>query len=121
MLEQHVTKDGDRLLIAEMEDEHLLNTIKVFTRQAKKLNAAAHAKQASDPYLCSLYGVRNIDPETAAQGVRMAIIKMYPYLAEAWFRRLNDDELHDMLAEILGRDGQMEIQIVPLLPDPVRY
>jgi len=116
MLETHVTRDGERMLIAEMDDEHLLNTLKAFARAAKKLHGMLGGKQTSDPYLCSLYGVERIDPEVAAMKIRQAIVKMYPYLAEAWFRRLVDDDLRDMLAEVLGRDGQMEIQIVPLLP-----
>ena len=86
MLAQHTTREGKTMLIAQMDDTHLLNTIRLKVSRMADMLELASIEQ--DEYTTALYGLRAIDLTTVAVHVRTAIIYLYPYLAELGFRGL---------------------------------
>jgi len=119
MLIKHQTANGDVLLVSEMSDEHLANTLRQQARGLRTLYALAQNRAVASPYLRKLYGFQEMNEETAASLIREAISRMYPYLAEAWFRGLQFPDVHDALAEVMGREGQLDLVIHPILPEQV--
>lgn len=104
MLETHVTSDGRSVLIAQMNDDHLRNMIRLILKAVREIRAKSEGNDLN-PYHAALYGIRNIDPQEAARINREAIRKLYPYLAEAFLRGL--DDLRDEVAEAIGRDSAL--------------
>ncbi len=91
MLETHTTKEGDALLVAEMEDRHLSNTIKLYCRAIIQARQAWEAQLGLDHSLKAqlehrLYGRKEVDVEAVARAMRATIERLTPYLAEAFLR-----------------------------------
>lgn len=104
MLETHVTNEGRTLLIAQMDDNHLRNMIRLVLRAIKEVKAKSESADM-DPYSAALYGIRSVDPQEAAEMNRAAICKLYPYLAEAFLRGM--DDLRDEVVSVIGRDSAL--------------
>jgi hypothetical protein len=100
MLEMHVTKEGDRMLIAQMTDEHLVNFINLVLKQAK-VAQGAKTDELTD-YHRILYNLPVVDERSIAEVTREALQKLYPYLAEAYLRGI--DTPRELLQEVMGRD-----------------
>lgn len=84
MLEMHRDAQGVEILIAAMDDTHLINTIRLRCRQIKAaLNSSA---TISDPTQAALYGIKAKSAEEAGEAARKVVTKTYPYLAEALLR-----------------------------------
>jgi hypothetical protein len=105
MLEQHTTRDGQMMLIAQMDNEHLLNLINFRLSRAE---AAMHAVEESAT-ICAidrkLYALPEITGERAAQIVRREIGALYPYISECWLRGV--DTYRERFQQLLGREGQL--------------
>jgi hypothetical protein len=101
MLETHVTKDG--------------SMISLVVRKAREVKAMADNASGLDAYHQQLYGIKQVSQEDAAQVTRMALRKLYPYLAEAYLRGL--DGPRQELVEFLGRETSLAADI-PLLDAP---
>ena len=102
MLENHVTREGETILIAQMTSPHLLAMINFVLRRIAE-NKEAMSHQKLDPYQSAFYGVPKADVESVARANRQAIRKLYPYLAEAYLRGL--DEARQALIDVMGRDS----------------
>lgn len=102
MLERHTTRDGQTMLIAQMENSHLMNYINMRLRKMLEVKESARIIP-TDNYTRRLYGLRAVTEEEAADVNRMALMALYPYLAEAYLRGL--DEPRQLLIEVLGRDS----------------
>lgn len=101
MLETHITKDGDSILIAQMSDTHLRRMILLILNGIREVKGKS-LDESLDPYQSALYEIKNIEPKDAAVINRMAIQRLYPYLAEAFLR--NMDNIRDDLIDVIGRD-----------------
>ncbi len=115
MLEIHGTRDGQFLLIAQMDNDHLCNMISWAIRKAKEIKARADYAGGLDAYQQKLYGVQQVSQEDAAEATRMALQKLYPYLAEAFLRGLEGPRRE--LVDFLGREAALTGDI-PLLGAP---
>jgi hypothetical protein len=115
MLEIHITKDGAAMLIAQMTDSHLCNMIHLVIHKAREVKAMADRASGFDAYHQQLYGIKQVSQEDAAKATRMALQKLYPYLAEAYLRGLEGPRQE--LVEFLGREKPLSNDI-PLLNAP---
>lgn len=107
----HKTKDGRTMLIAEMADSHLVNTVKLMIDRIFVLKLHIETPTTfSNKLSQKLYGTRMIDEESALQLIPHLIDGLQDYLAEAWFRRIDvPQETQEKLESILGRKGQLII------------
>jgi hypothetical protein len=119
MFEVHTTKEGDRMLIAEMESMHLLYTIRLHLRMLKRiLDAVSTGEEEEISYFDHLYEKQVISVEDAATMVRDHFPMLYPYLAEAFLRvpefMANGEvavlygEVHSLMIVVLGRDKAID-------------
>jgi hypothetical protein len=84
MLEMHRDAQGAEILIAAMDDTHLMNTVRLRCRQIKTaLNSSA---TITDPTQAALYGIKAKSAEEAGEAARKVVTKTYPYLADALLR-----------------------------------
>lgn len=118
---QHVTKDGKRMLVSQMDTDHLLNLINLRLKKANEVFVAS--KQSVDPYKARLYGIRGVDPEQAAALVEDMLARTAPYFIEAFFRydELSKHEevmthIRELMQSVLQRAGKLEQFDVPALP-----
>lgn len=112
MLGVHVTKDGVKLLIAQMSDRHLVNTIKMHLRGVQQAAVFLDNEPDSNPqarYKRALYGQRTVTAEELAAAVQIALANALPYIGELFLRGDVDgaDEVRQILTEILGREREL--------------
>jgi|WetSurSiteA1Bulk_404760.scaffolds.fasta_scaffold26130_2 hypothetical protein len=115
--EKHTTRNGSSMLIAEMENDHLVNTFRFLVSKAREVYDMCHATHpAQSEYQKRLYGRRReINEETGAMLITTVLKDLYPYMAEVLFRirDIQMDEVNwsklsgtlDTLAVILERNG----------------
>jgi hypothetical protein len=107
MLEEHYTREGNKMLVAEMEDSHLQNLVKLRIAQLGKLQSQMSENPAMSEFQSRLYGVETVDVKAAARESRNIIKGLYPYLAELYLRGLTD--LVEPLRKVIGRDSQLVV------------
>ena len=107
MLEKHHTREGHKMLVAEMTDDHLQNLVKLKIAQLGKLQSQMAQAPAMSEFQARLYGVEAVDVEAAARESRSIIKSLYPYLAELYLRGLTD--LVEPLRKVIGRDSQLTV------------
>ena len=100
----HTTATGETILIASMEDSHLLNAIGLFCRKMEHARAAADAPSTATEFERELYGFDSVSAKDAAAIVRQGMALLQPYVLEAALRGL--DVRADLQAAI-GRTGQL--------------
>jgi len=99
-------------LIAEMEDNHLLNTIKFFLRRIKELSAILD----SDGNIlqmtrsqAALTGAKiaqdHFDPEVIQDRLQEGVEKLHPYVLEAVLRGM---EIKELLQDAFGRTEKIQ-------------
>ncbi|WGV29197.1 hypothetical protein [Halotia branconii] len=91
MFETHTTKDGQSMLICQMEDRHLSNTIKSFCREIEKCRKILTQPTAENQLIAVFnptYSQANLKSQAEKQ-LKNYHQKLQPYLAEAFLRRLN--------------------------------
>ena len=107
MLERHYTKDGATLLVAQMSNQHLTAMIRLIIKGMRENREAIEKDETMTAYQRRLYNIPEKDPRTVASQNRAAIEKLYPYLAEAFLRGDDFDQVRDDLQTELGRSGQI--------------
>jgi hypothetical protein len=112
MLEKHRTKDGTTMLIAQMDDQHLINMINSMLRKVQEAQRASQNMDKATAFQRRLYNLPEVTEEEVADVTRAVIQGLYPYLAEAYLRDLPGPRL--ALVEILGRSDAIAMG-VPLL------
>ena len=118
MLDMHITKEGKRVLIAQMDDEHLTNFIALVLRQV--LAAQAAKQDDLTDYHRALYDLPTVDDKAVAQLTREALQRLYPYLAEAFLRGLKAPR--KLLIEVLGREEAVpDYSGFPQLPSAIDF
>lgn len=118
MLEKHRTRDGTTMLIAQMDDEHLCNTIYCLLRKVQEAQMAAQNIDTATKFQRRLYNLPEVSEEEVADMTRAVIQGLYPYLAEAYLRGLEGPRL--VLVEVLGRKDAVSMG-VPLLEAAIGY
>ena len=119
MLKYHTSRDGRRILIAQMNDGHLRNTIKLYLRRAIEVRQAV--TEAKDDDISELdrrlYMLPSYDAQSGSNVISEAIERLYPYLAEAFLRGTFDDLRAD-LAIVAGREHALADPGCLQLPPP---
>ena len=116
----HVTKEGKRMLIAEMDDDHLLNTIHLFVKAMNEVYLASRG--VSNKYQSKLYGVEVLDPEQAAIMINDFLSQAAPYFFEAFFRsstlvRMEKHEtIINLMRSFLEREGKLTLAVGTRIP-----
>lgn len=100
MLEHHITREGKRLLIAQMDDEHLNNFVSLILSKVKVVQNTGGENVTE--FHRVLYNLPKIDESARAESTREALQRLYPYLAEAYLRGLEGPR--KLLIDVLGRE-----------------
>lgn len=100
----HMTRTGERLPIAAMTNEHLLNMIAMLCDKMAAARAAAETQSNVSAFERRLYGIADLSPLDAADIVREGMAHLAPYVLEAALRGL--DVAADLQSAI-GRTGQL--------------
>ena len=100
----HTTRTGERLPIAAMTSEHLLNMIAMLCNKMADARAAAETQSEVSPFERRLYGITDMSPIDAADIVREGMAHLAPYVLEAALRGLN---VSPDLQSAIGRTGQL--------------
>lgn len=114
MLEKHITRDGDNLLIAQMSDTHLRNFLNLLFDQIRQAKEIGQANTKASEFDRALYNLPEINETEAGQMVRQVLKQMYPYLTEAFLRDMED--VRADLVEVMGRNGKLVA--LPMLSAP---
>jgi hypothetical protein len=107
MFETHTTKDGQSMLICQMEDRHLSNTIKSFCREIEKCRKVITQPSVENELIAifnSGYSQANLK-EQAVNQLKKYHQRLQPYLGEALLRGL---DLSKELKIAYGRIGQIK-------------
>lgn len=104
MFETHTTADGNRMLVCQMEDQHLKNTIRMVFRTITEMNECA-ATQPAEKLTRQFYNLKTISQKNAANLSREAIQRLYPYLVEAYLRGF--DDIGSEFRDLLGRTSAL--------------
>lgn len=107
MFESHITKDGQSMLICQMDDKHLSNTIKAYCREIEKCRKVVTQPSVENQMIAifsSNYSQANIK-EQAANHLKIYHQKLQAYLGEALLRGLS---LSNELKIAYGRTGQIK-------------
>lgn len=104
----HKTKDGKMILISQMEDSHLKNTIDLFIKQIKECQSIMddEVKHKSNlDYITSGLDMRN--SKDRAESTLKKILHTIPYYVyEATIRGINYTE---QLQDMYSRTGSLEL------------
>lgn len=114
MLERHTTSDGTTMLVAQMADSHLMNTINVILRRMREVQSTVGIGADMSDFDKAFYGVQEVSEQEAASVMRAMLKRLYPYLAEAYLRDLGTPRV--ALAEMLGRDCALSVAAPLSLP-----
>lgn len=114
----HTTREGDKMLIAEMETDHLLNVVGLIVGQIDK--AMQTVKGATpNAMLMKLHGVHIPDEDEIVSVVNKRLDFLAPYLVELYIRLdaiVGDEKTHylgtyhsysKVLADAIGRTGKI--------------
>jgi len=130
MFEIHTTSKNEKMMIAEMGNIHLLNTIRLHLRKAVEIRKASMQDVRASAYQRRLYQRIELDEDEAAELIRSLVSGIYPYMAEAFYRtaEINDSieqsqvraEIFEMLNFVLERNGTSMISGAPVLQLPMK-
>lgn len=102
MYKYHTTRGGESMLVCEMTDSHLINTINLKLRKLEGILAVADQLKDSDEYQRHLYNRQNIDPGMAADATKEIANQLEPYIMEAVLRNI-DDQIRNYMQIVFGR------------------
>lgn len=104
MYDLHTTADGTTLLICQMEDSHLVNTISLHCRKIKNARLVIEQGSVELPTIAKVLTGNKFDYErqivNAEATIKSSHSKLQPYVVEASLRGLNISEL---LQDTYGR------------------
>ena len=94
----HKTKDGRTMLVAEMDDSHLINTINYIIL---RMDDAKKMLSFDNNDFASIVMKRKINTDAVKERVHALYIIIHRYIVEAIMRRLEIEEQLDLLRELL--------------------
>ena len=97
----HTDAQGNRMLIAQLDDEHLLNIIAMHIRKIVALRQASENENIVSRFDRALYNLQELNPEVAASQAAQRVSILMPYIMEAYLRELMDFVIP--LRKALGR------------------
>lgn len=107
-MRKHTTRDGDTMYISQMEDSHLINTIKYIIRKGN---------DAKEALMTDLSGVNSIlygsdiqvDKERMKSIIKKVPELLEPYILEAVIRSFDFTEIRDSMSDFFERS-----EVLPL-------
>lgn len=96
----HNTKDGESLLVAQMDTSHIMNTIRMVVRKLYEVVVRSEKKYSR--YEMKLYNTSYVSPEETAARVQDGLEWLSPYFFEAFFRMDEVFSDEDLCATWLG-------------------
>jgi hypothetical protein len=107
---KHITKDGNKMLIGQMDDSHLINTINMHFRNLSNLRTQLNAQSdnGKNKLLSFLDKRESIDPERIKSIYEGILVSIGDYYMEAVLRGLDTDEMRDELRASLGRSEKLQ-------------
>lgn len=119
MYHYHTTKEGERMLICEMSNEHLQRTIMMFLNKLSEVVDAAKANSEIDEFNRVLLDRPNITMEKAANATKDMANILAPYVMEATLRGIEKGVVPRM-REVFGREKAVpKVSRKPLLVERV--
>ena len=113
MYEEHRTKDGKEMLICQMDDKHLGNTINLFLNKLGEAKRLLTLEISENKFKSALRGRSSKDLTKAAErAIREITEKLYPYLAESMLRGIYYTERMQAIFERKGAEA--DIGYLPL-------
>ena len=130
---KHRTADGQTMLVAEMESDHLLNWIDYCIRKAEGvaldfLRSVEEAQVESTPYTKAfdrMYGIERKTPEVSASSyadtVEWLVSALEPYFTEVFIRNFTDQQnqrigtLRARFQACVGRSYKLNSRSAPKL------
>jgi len=97
---KHTTREGQTMLIKEMDSSHLYNTIRLIIGKIKESKEIL--ANPSSSFEDVVYG-KKIDIERTKKQAQFQFLLLHKYILEANLRSLDIKELIDELAIIMGR------------------
>lgn len=92
MYEKHKTANGRKMMICQMDDNHLRNTILLFLKNVEEAKTLLTGTVQENKFRSALYG-QDENLEKKAKGMIHSLTeKLYPYLAEAMLRGISFTE-----------------------------
>jgi hypothetical protein len=111
MINKHTTKDGEILLIAEMDSGHIENYVDMQLRKAVDLDKQYNRKMAN------MYGFKAKSEQEIANNQRSLVITVMPYLSELFFRGHTIKQYtKELLSSLLCRTGKFNEKDTVFLP-----
>lgn len=115
----HRTREGVELLIAEMDDEHLLNTINFWLSKLRRARAAVDAPQRTGFNKLLYRTYEQEDTEWAESAIEEFYIMAPRYFMEALLRDLDLNPEVRILQEVMGRSQRlMDRVLIPYQEEP---
>lgn len=99
-MKYHRTKDGEEILIAQMDDKHLLNTINFFL---KKLEAAKCIVDGNESKFSQLVNGIAYDEDSATRYIDHFNDTFGHYILEAIIRSLDIEDSIECYIALIGR------------------
>lgn len=105
----HTTRDGEQMLIAQMEDKHLINTIRMILRKVQSATAALSNPVTINPMIGVFHPEMKTDEirRKAENVIRQGVDSLQPYLMEAYMRPGMAIALQEDMQSAFGRVGRM--------------
>lgn len=100
MFKKHKTRDGKTLLICQMDNDHLANTIKFFSRELRATRDMLNSTMSSSLNKADMAMFRrelDISEEDLIYKQEELLDKLSPYIMEAYVRGLQVDEFPNAL------------------------
>lgn len=110
MNHKHKTKEGVILFVSEMDNNHLVNYIKLVLRGIEKLKVQLRkSEQPKDKFYSALYDTDDELTENELMDlIKCATENLYPYLSELSLRGI---DMSERLQEVFEREGENKREI----------
>jgi hypothetical protein len=122
MYQTHTDQNGNTKLVAELDDQHLMNIIRYIVRKATGAHAAL-GNITMGEFETKLYGLRKVSEGEFAEKINSTIELLYPYVFEAALRGF---VINKELSQLVGRSTVLVIpdfmhKSAPLLGTLMEY
>ena len=100
---EHMTRDGHKMFIAAMDDEHLMNTIRLFAGPCIEATKNVDGLETIQSRRAeALYGKKILSPANYRRILHRTCVKLSPYIMEAVLRGL---DVRQILVDVFGRNS----------------
>lgn len=116
----HTTKEGVIMLLWQMEDSHLENTVMLFLRKAKLAKDLAEQPRTKNKFIKGLLGndFINYDEEDLGQVSNQALEAASKYILELYRRGHLYSPATLLINEILNQETRQLLPTTPIEIDP---